>query len=104
MRTYKNMRPVDSVRLGACFETLSSFPNLSQRSNKSISRCGKGSGVVNASAFIRLLSKAVKLFFHIFLRPPTEYPHRIHRVFPVATRALRGEPRLASEARYLLSS
>src|SRR6516225_8627778 len=51
MRTYKNMRPVDSVRLSACFETLSSFPNLSQRSNKSISRCVKGSGVVNASAF-----------------------------------------------------
>jgi short-subunit dehydrogenase len=48
----KNTRPVDSVRLSRCFEVLSSFPNLSQKSNKSISRCGKGGDVVNASAFV----------------------------------------------------
>ena len=51
----------------------------------------------------RLLSKSVKLFFHIFFWTSTEYPHRIHRVFPAATMALRGEPRLASEARYLVN-
>jgi prevent-host-death family protein len=30
MRTYKNIRPVDSVRLSECSGALSSFPNLSQ--------------------------------------------------------------------------
>jgi hypothetical protein len=34
MSTYKNTRPVDSVRLKWCFKVLSSFPNLSHRLDK----------------------------------------------------------------------
>src|SRR6266436_406807 len=48
------MWPVDSVQFTRCFETLSSFPNLSQQSTKSNSRCAKCCGLVNASAFIGL--------------------------------------------------
>src|SRR5712671_3992717 len=43
------MWPVDSVQFPRCFETLSSFPNLSQQSKKSNSRCAKCGGLVNAS-------------------------------------------------------
>src|SRR5712672_3285574 len=43
------MWPVDSVQFARCFETLSSFPNLSQQSKKSNSRCAKCGGLVNAS-------------------------------------------------------
>ena len=47
------------------------------------------------------------MFLDFFDRPhdlSTEYPQGFHRVFAVAARAAKGEPRLASEARYLLSS
>jgi hypothetical protein len=59
----------------------------------------------------RHLSKSVKYFFKIVLNffnylhdLSTEYPQGFHKIFAVGTRAARREPRLASAARYLLSS
>jgi hypothetical protein len=52
---------------------------------------------------IGLLRNCFKFFVHGY-DLSTEYPQGFHKVFTVATRAARGEPRLASEARYLFSS
>jgi hypothetical protein len=52
----------------------------------------------------RHLSKFVKHFFVGLDDAITEYPQPFHNVFPIATIAPSGEPRLTSAARYVFSS
>jgi hypothetical protein len=52
----------------------------------------------------RHLSKSVKKFFNGLSDTSTKHPQGFHMVFPRATTAFSGEPRLTSVARYLLSS
>jgi hypothetical protein len=52
----------------------------------------------------RHLSKFVKHFLSASTMRFTDYPQPFHKVFPIATIAPSGEPRLTSAARYVFSS
>jgi len=52
----------------------------------------------------RHLSKFVKHFFVSLDDAITEYPQPFHNVFPIATTAPSGEPRLTSAPKYVFSS